>query len=335
MIIPIIYPSAAWFWINNDFTGARRQLQPGQRQPVNLPDYYKMNLDRKVIRQLLMKYSLPAPLKLLSPNASERRNTKLFSCSARPTKLPANGFIELDHFRISGGTGEDSTCRILIASPELCFLQAATRCTFYELVKLGFDLCCMYAPDETAEKHHLRRAVAVNTSLLNGFLSHASGIYGAVEARKALKYVRDRSNSPMETRLAMMEILPFSYGGFAIDGQQLNADVILSDAAAAIFGRRRCSCDTLWPTQKVALEYDSNQYHLTADQHDWDKRKSSALAMDGYKLLTVTAHMVSSRTEIEKTFLSLRKMLGKRTDMQRLRETVDKRRELIQFLRTI
>ena len=129
-----------------------------------------------------------------------------------------------------------------------------------------------------------------------------------------------------------METIPFLRGGFSIDGQELNAEIELSARAVAIFRRRSCTVDSLWPKQKVALEYDSNQFHLTAEQHDWDKRKNSALTMDGYKTFTVTAKMVSSLPEVEKTFLALRKMLGKRTSLERLRETAEQRQKLFEFL---
>ena len=139
----------------------------------------------------------------------------------------------------------------------------------------------------------------------------------------------------METRLAMIRILPFGYGGFSVGGDELNGNVVFSEEAAAVFGRKSCSCDALWREKKTALEYDSNETHLSIDQHNWDKRKITALTMDGYKVFTITANMVANIQETEKTFLGLRKMLGLRTNMSRILETRDKRRELVRFLRMI
>ena len=161
------------------------------------------------------------------------------------------------------------------------------------------------------------------------------GAYGSANALRALKYVSNGSNSPMETMMDMLRILPFSYGGFSISGQELNAQIILSKEAASVFRRKSCVVDALWRDIKVVFEYDSNKTHLNAQQHDHDKRKILALEMDGYKVFPVTYNMVSTIWEIENTFVMLRKMLGKRTDLSRIEQTREKRRELIQFLRSV
>ena len=271
IIIPVIYPSAAWFWIHNDFIHTRKELLPGSRELVSLPSRYNLPKDPKLIQRIQAELQLPAPLKLLAPTSADRRETKWISCCARPSVLPTKSFVEL----YPGSA--DSGYRLLMASPELCFLQAAAGCSFLETVKLGYDLCSIYQPDHNAKYGQIPRTPPVNTVLLQKFVEKAVGMYGIQNARKAVQYVLDRSNSPMETRLAIIQHLPFSNGGFSIGGQELNSVIEFSAKAAELFRRDRCSCDTVWHNAKVVLEYDSNQTHLSTDQHDWDKRKTAAL----------------------------------------------------------
>ena len=327
MLIPVVYPSAGTFWLNFDMRNFRNTLL----QPADLPKQYELFLNKEIIQELLSKYNLSAPLKLLAPDSNARRSNRLYSCITRAERYPSDAFLELEPFVID----RDAVCRILLACPELCFLQAAAGLSFYETIKFGYDLCAMYRLDKTAEHGQRSRIQITDISSLSGFLDRAEGIYGIKNARHSLKFVRNCSNSPMETRLAMLQILPFSYGGFSIDGQKLNMEIFLSEKAAAVAGRKSVTCDMAWEREMVAVEYDSNETHLTVSQHDWDKRKATALAIDGYKVFPITSRMVSSLQEIEKTFTALRKLLGRRTDIRRLAESREKREELIRYLRTV
>ena len=334
MLIPIVFPSAGSIWIPQRITAQGNAAGTGL-QRTDLPEKYELYLDKTAIQSVLTRYQLQAPLTLLAPCANARRENRMVSCISRPDHYPAGAFVELDRCLGSDNCGTEAACRVLLASPELCFLQAASRLPFFETVKFGFDLCAMYMPDDAAEHGQSRKTPATNIETLAQFLRRADGLAGSLQARKALRYIRDRSNSPMETRLAMIRILPFGYGGFSLGGEELNGRVVLSEEAAAVFGRKSCSCDALWREKKIALEYDSNETHLSINQHNWDKRKITALTMDGYKVFTITANMVATIPEIEKTFLGLRKMLGLRTNINRIVETREKRRELVQYLKTI
>ena len=263
----------------------------------------------------------------MADNAEGRRKSRLIESIIRPQVFLSNAFVEISGLKDAG-----VSCRVFVASPELCFLQAASQLSFLELIKLGYDLCAIYRFDETAEFQHRSRIPPLNVARLDEFLKRATGMQGVVKARRSLKYIRDRSNSPAETKLAIMQALPFDYGGFSINGQELNKEIILSEKAASVFRKRSLYCDTLWEQEKVIAEYDSNQTHLSVAQHDRDKRRSTALMIDGYRVFTVTSNMVSSIYEMEQTFIALRKMLGKRTDLSRIAATREKRRELVRLL---
>ena len=333
MIIPIVFPSAVYFWTNNDFLQRYGELLPANRRLVDLPEKYDLANDKEVIWQVMQKYRIPEPLTVISPRAEERQRSKWMRCLTRYENYPAFAFLELETIQIPDGIGGLIPCQILIACPELCFMQAASKCSFLETIRLGYDLCRTYLLDDKSEFGQTHRNPPVSMEMLRVFLSRMEGKRGCRDACRALKYVRDCSNSPMETRLAIVQTLPFVLGGLNIDRQEMNGEVIFSEQAALIFQRNKCSCDLLWRDKKVAMEYDSNKVHLTPAQHDWDKRKATALMADGYKVFSVTSNMVATVQDLEKTFITLRNILGKRTDLKRITATRNERRRLIQSLK--
>ena len=54
MIIPIVYPSAAQFWLNNDLLHRAGQQTDLKDMLVNLPPQYLLNTEEKSIRILLL-----------------------------------------------------------------------------------------------------------------------------------------------------------------------------------------------------------------------------------------------------------------------------------------
>lgn len=333
MIIPIVFPSAVYFWTNHDFMQRYGEMLPANRRLVNLPASYELASVQEVIRWVMQKYRIPEPLTVLSPTVKDRQKSKWMKCLTRYENYPTFAFLELETIQIPDGVGGMIPCQILIASPELCFMQAAAKCSFLETIRLGYDLCRTYLLDDKSEYGQTHSNPPVSTDMLRAFLSRMEGRRGCRDARRALKYVRDCSNSPMETRLAIVQTLPFVLGGFSIDGQELNGKVFFSEQAASIFRRNKCSCDSIWRDKKVAMEYDSNKTHLTPEQHDWDKRKATALMADGYKVFSVTSNMVATLQDLEKTFITLRSILGKRTDLKRIEATRNERRKLIQAIK--
>lgn len=68
----------------------------------------------------------------------------------------------------------------------------------------------------------------------------------------------------METKIALLLSLPTSMGGYGIPQPDLNAQVTHSFSGARHPERFRC--DLYWPTVKLALEYDSHQYHASSEK---------------------------------------------------------------------
>ena len=115
-------------------------------------------------------------------------------------------------------------------------------------------------------------------------------------AREIADLALDGSASPMETALALMLTMPVELGGFGIKKPLLNAVIDASVLEDAIRGRDSVTPDMLWPEKKVALEYDSSEFHARkgVQQAERDAARSNTLSLMGYRVLRATACGVSS-----------------------------------------
>ena len=99
-----------------------------------------------------------------------------------------------------------------------------------------------------------------------------------------------------------------------------------------LFGRDSCSCDLMWEDSILIGEYDSKKAHLSPEQMEWDKKKSTALSISGYKVINITPSNLSTFEKTEELFLMLRKELGFRTRKEKWQEYRDMRRETYNLL---
>lgn len=115
-------------------------------------------------------------------------------------------------------------------------------------------------------------------------------------AREIADLALDGSTSPMETALALLLTMPVELGGFGIKKPLLNVAVDTSVLEDALRGRDSVTPDMLWPDQKVALEYDSSEFHARkgAQQAERDAARSNTLSLMGYRVLCATTRVVSS-----------------------------------------
>ena len=328
ILLPIVYPTARQFWMSPHNLTITNKLVSQNRQNSHIPDKYTLCCDETINHILKEKYDLSYPLRYMASSAASRKHNQTQTSVVRPAGAKNDRFIYIDTLEMNA-----EPVYILIASPELCFLQAAKELSFIELVKFGFDLCARYISDDNEQYQQRPRIPVTNTAALQEFLSQKAGIDGIKSAYRALPYINNDSNSPMETKVTMLATFPWGKGGFLLKPPALNQEVVLSPKGAEIFGRKSCSCDIVWPEEKVAVEYDSHLVHLSADQHQWDLRKTLALEYSGYTVLRITADILNDQAQAEAFFLHVRKLLGVRPEQYRITKSADKRRELMVSLR--
>lgn len=104
-------------------------------------------------------------------------------------------------------------------------------------------------------------------------------------ARRAAGFVRDRVESPTESRLRMLLVLA------GLPEPEVQHVVAGED------GRPRYRLDLAYPAARVGVEYDGRQHAEDATQWRHDLRRREALDDAGWKLLVVTAQDLYRRPD--------------------------------------
>ena len=205
-IYPIVYPTALHFWLNANF--ASEVYLPKDGCYSALPQGYRLSTVRSNAQILSQKYSLSYPIRLLAPDRGSRITQKELTSSVRSEHIPENSFVRIDN--LPAGTP------VYMACPEYCFLKAASSLSIYELILLGYRLCAKYVPDNSSQYHQRTRTPITSTARIRTYLRQCKGAHGIKKAWRAISYVLDNSNSPMESIFVMPAILPHWMGGFGL-----------------------------------------------------------------------------------------------------------------------
>ena len=331
MIIPVTFPSAALFWLNYNPAVNLNRYALGSRELISLPKLYDCRIDMETAKQLASVLGLPCPVSVMSPVDSIKYRNRCVHTIQRPNALPADCFIELKDGAV---TSLAKNMKIYMASPELCFLQAAQVMDFHQLVIFGTDLCGIYIRDPLSPYQQRSRNPVVSINNIREFLETAYGSYGRRNALRAGTYILDRSNSGMETMLSVLAMLTASLGGYALLPPRLNSLLDLSAEGRRIMQGKSCYGDMVWDPQRVDLEYDSEISHLTSRQHRIDKQRASAMAVSGYTTISITRSDVSTLSKLDETFTGIRRILGMSPIDAKLRQYLPERKKLLYIFKT-
>ena len=254
-------------------------------------------------------WGLTAPLNVTVGEYSAKRTTPLVRTHLLSGFLPTG-------WSVDAGNG------IIVASPELCFLQMANELPMIKLIELGLELCGLYAlPVPTDGNEDLiaddrgfynRQQALTNVKRLSTFASRAVGVPGQHRAQNALRYVSDSTASPMETRLLMLLTLPYRLGGYKLPMPELNARISLASSPKRNADGPNYFCDLFWPDAGVAVEYDSDMFHTGADRIAYDSKRRTDLASLGITVVTVTNQQIRSIVEFERVAKLLAAKMSKR-----------------------
>ena len=169
---------------------------------------------------------------------------------------------------------------ILVASPELVFLQLASGLDVHRLILLGLQLCS-HPPGKPSE--------SITTKVkLKHFLAKTSGHRGHRKALRAVKYIEDGSASVMESITYMILTLPHALGGFGLDGAVFNHEITLRDEVSKRLGQKRCFVDLFYKSAKLAVEYDSFAFHSTPIEQGKDLMRSTILERQNIEVMQIS-----------------------------------------------
>jgi len=193
---------------------------------------------------------------------------------------------------------------MMVASPELVFLQLARELDIHQLILLGLQLCS-HPPGDPI--------VSITTKQkLNTFITKASGHQGRRKALRAIKYVENGSASIMESIVYMILTLPHALGGYGLSGAKFNCEIKLSNEAGKRLGQRRCFADLYYKSAKLAIEYDSFSFHNSPSAQGKDSIRSAILHRHGIEVMHFTTIQLYNERACADFAFNLASRLGKR-----------------------
>lgn len=150
------------------------------------------------------------------------------------------------------------------------FVELATLLGLVDLVVVG---------------DHLLRRRKVTLAVLRQFCEE-SGSPGAGAALRALRFLRERVDSPMESRLRMLIVLT------GLPEPEVNWSV--RDEIGDPIRRY----DLCWRSSKIAVEYDGRQHVEVQEQWEADVERRGQIEDDEWRLITVISSGIYRRPDL-------------------------------------
>jgi len=111
--------------------------------------------------------------------------------------------------------------------------------------------------------------------------------------------------------------LPQKLGGYRFALPELNQRIALPKSIRKYFSKAYYACDLYWPDQKIAVEYDSDQFHTGSDRIANDSNKRNALASIGIQVVSVTRQQLYNSKELESVAQTVAKQMSRRLQLNR------------------
>lgn len=165
----------------------------------------------------------------------------------------------------------------MVASPELLFLELASKLSVHRLILLGLQLCS-HPPGCKSKAITTKQKIEM-------FLTKTAGHRGHRKALRAIKYVENGSASIMESLTYMILVLPHALGGYGLHGAVFNREIRLKGEARIRLGQNRCFVDLYYKQAKVGVEYDSFTYHNSPSEQGKDAKRSAVLQRKGVNMI--------------------------------------------------
>jgi hypothetical protein len=150
---------------------------------------------------------------------------------------------------------------VRLSSPEQTLVDLASLLPLVELVVVG---------------DHLVRTGLATPRRLRDFCA-ASTQPGASAARAAVRYVRERVDSPMESRLRMLIVLA------GLPEPRVN--LLVGDDDGVV----KRKYDLCWPEIKLIVEYDGRQHVERIEQWESDVARREAIDDSGWRIIVILA----------------------------------------------
>lgn len=271
-----------------DLTQGPESKPVDTRRPFSRADAIKAGIDRKlfrgsrfrrIFRGVYIDAGVRMTPKLRAEAALVPFHTSAFASHASAARIHGVPVPTLPAEHVTVLKGAHRRCR-----PDIqCHLRTDGRIVvkdgvrvsgygqmFVELAELLSLVDLVVVGDNLVRHERIKRAALT-------VLCKASALPGADAARRAAAYVRERVDSPMETRLRMLIVLA------GLPEPEVNVTVRTADGVPL----RRY--DLSYPSAKVIIEYDGRQHIEREDSWESDLDRREAIDDEGWRILVVTS----------------------------------------------
>lgn len=194
---------------------------------------------------------------------------------------------------------------------ELTFLLLARMLRVEELALFGLELCGSYVIDKNDPRGFVSDTVPECTvERLRIFLERCPGAPGSERAKTALRWVADKSSSPMESMLVLLLCLPRRLGGFGLPMPELN--VSINELLGLGSPEKGPFVDLIWRFALFSLEYDSDLEHTGSDRLARDSIRRVLLEEAKVRSFSVVNRQINSSYELSRIARIAAKAIGKK-----------------------
>ena len=222
---------------------------------------------------LINKISTPNKIEIIETNRNKVNNSKYIKCHYMRNKLLSKYTISLNN-------------TIKVTCPELTIIHMASIINYYELALLIHEFCGSFSIVKNGEYSFIGNLEPItNIDKIKKFIQiytrNNKRTPGIRNLKSILSFAENNSASPMESRLFIKLCGPRFRGMYGCKNLKMNQPVKISNSAKQIAGQELIVPDISSFKYKLAIEYDSNQFHETTEQGQKDKRRRDALVNDG------------------------------------------------------
>lgn len=204
---------------------------------------------------------------------------------------------------------------LFAASPELCLVQLASELSTIHLATMTMELCGSYRNGQygTAYAEPSLTDIATVQSFIEACRNTpGASLHGVKKLDSVLRYVSDGSASPRETVVYLLLCLPTVWGGYGLPKACMNYSLPIPASQLETLGRKTYRFDLCWPESKIALEYDSAEFHSDAVRLALDAEKRTTAQKLGYTVVSLTNGQLCSVDAMDELAAFLCSKMGKR-----------------------
>lgn len=242
-----------------------------------------------------------SPLNIMVDSKGKVHNNWRWKYRVCSASLPKNSIYKISE-------------NIMCVCPELMLIQLSSILSWEQLALISMEMCGSYSFDVKTNEFIKNLKPQTSLSKIKTYVHNFEKLnqrYPNIKSvHKVLQTTNNGSASPMESRLYIRLCGERKDGFYGCTGLELNKPIQLSNKASKIAGQKVVVVDILCKKSKVAIEYNSAQYHENSIQGQKDSRRRDALVLDGWKVISITPEQFYDEDTFHVIAIQILKSLG-------------------------